>query len=377
MKPQAQAKSKNNDLVKRILNLPPTLDLLIAFPLAAYAGYVLHAGEGPRMFGFMAIAAAFCFAGLGVNAVLRNIRELKVLEQYSQPGLVTQLDEAKFERILRALYTTRGYMIEEPGDHHEDPAYDFILIRAKERLLVRTRDWVEDKVPISTLKKVWNAKRPVKATGIVIATNGEFAEDAVEWGRRQSIEMLTGRDIEAAVLAEVADGQQNDKAGKKKPPTPTPSNSMPQPVAAPVQLTAAPVPPPPQFIFLDFAAIENGTEQLGGLLDKHPSYQIVATTGKDRPLEDLKAQLSGYGDRLCGKTPDMPQYGTSARYYEIVHYLANSANGSNAKWIALDTQANAFPEGCAELVPISHMHGLDQQALADLDSRMRIVGNRK
>jgi len=376
MKPQAHAKSKNNDLVKRILNLPPTLDLLIAFPLAAYAGYVLHAGEGPRMFGFMAIAAAFCFAGLGVNAVLRNMRELKVLEQYSRPGLVTQLDEAKFERILRALYTTRGYMIEEPGDHHEDPAYDFILIRAKERLLVRTRDWVEDKVPISTLKKVWNAKRPVKATGIVIATNGEFAEDAVEWGRRQNIEMLTGRDIEAAVLAEVADGQQNDMAGKKKPPTSPPSNSMPQQVAVPVQLTAAPVPPPPQFIFLDFAAIEKGTEQLGGLLDKHPGYQIVATTGKDRPLEDMKAQLSGYGDRLCGKTPDMPQYGTSARYYEIVHYLANSANGRNAKWIALDTQANAFPEGCAELVPISRMHGLDQQVLADLESRMRIVDRR-
>ena len=376
MKPQAHAKSKNNDLVKRILNLPPTLDLLIAFPLAAYAGYVLHAGEGPRMFGFMAIAAAFCFAGLGVNAVLRNMRELKVLEQYSRPGLVTQLDEAKFERILRALYTTRGYMIEEPGDHHEDPAYDFILIRAKERLLVRTRDWVEDKVPLSTLKKVWNAKRPVKATGIVIATNGEFAEDAVEWGRRQNIEMLTGRDIEAAVLAEVADGQQNDMAGKKKPPTSPPSNSMPQQVAVPVQLTAAPVPPPPQFIFLDFAAIEKGTEQLGGLLDKHPGYQIVATTGKDRPLEDMKAQLSGYGDRLCGKTPDMPQYGTSARYYEIVHYLANSANGRNAKWIALDTQANAFPEGCAELVPISRMHGLDQQVLADLESRMRIVDRR-
>jgi len=376
MKPQAHAKSKNNDLVKRILNLPPTLDLLIAFPLAAYAGYVLHAGEGPRMFGFMAIAAAFCFAGLGVNAVLRNMRELKVLEQYSRPGLVTQLDEAKFERILRALYTTRGYMIEEPGDHHEDPAYDFILIRAKERLLVRTRDWVEDKVPLSTLKKVWNAKRPVKATGIVIATNGEFAEDAVEWGRRQNIEMLTGRDIEAAVLAEVADGQQNDMAGKKKPPTSPPSNSMPQQVAVPVQLTAAPVPPPPQFIFLDFAAIEKGTEQLGGLLDKHPGYQIVATTGKDRPLEDMKAQLSGYGDRLCGKTPDMPEYGTSARYYEIVHYLANSANGRNAKWIALDTQANAFPEGCAELVPISRMHGLDQQVLADLESRMRIVDRR-
>ncbi len=216
MKPQA--KPKNNDLLKRVANLPPMLDLLIAFPLAGYAGYVLHAGDGSRMFGFMAIAAAFCFAGLGINAVMRNMRELKVLEQYSQPGLITKLDEPKFERMLRALYTTRGYMIEEPGEHQEDPGYDFILSRAKERILVRTRDWVEDKVPLSTLKKVWNAKRPVKANGIIIVTNGAFAEDALEWGRRQNVEMLTGKDIEAAVLAEVSGGQEGGtgKASKKE-----------------------------------------------------------------------------------------------------------------------------------------------------------------
>lgn len=378
MKPQS--KPKNNDLLKRITNLPPTLDLLIAFPLAGYAGYVLHAGDGSRMFGFMAIAAAFCFAGLGINAVMRNMRELKVLEQYSQPGLITKLDEPKFERMLRALYTTRGYMIEEPGEHQEDPGYDFILSRAKERILVRTRDWVEDKVPLSTLKKVWNAKRPVKANGIIIVTNGVFAEDALEWGGRQNVEMLTGKDIEAAVLAEVSGGQ-DVKAGKaskkdapaRQPPTvPLPRTSP----VAPIPPATPSGPPPPQFIFLDFATIEKGAGPLGDLLSKHPGFQIVATTGKERPLDDLKTQLSGYGDRLCGKTPDMPEYGASARYYEIVHYLANSQNGRNAKWIALDTQPNAFPEGCAELVLVSRAHGLDQQAINNIEGRMALVERR-
>lgn len=378
MKPQT--KPKNNDLLKRVANLPPTLDLLIAFPLAGYAGYVLHAGDGSRMFGFMAIAAAFCFAGLGVNAVMRNMRELKVLEQYSQPGLITKLDEPKFERMLRALYTTRGYMIEEPGEHQEDPGYDFILSRAKERILVRTRDWVEDKVTLSTLKKVWNAKRPVKANGIIIVTNGIFAEDALEWGGRQNVEMLTGKDIEAAVLAEVSGGQEGKtgKSGKKEAPAhQTPTAQFPTAApAAPVQPGIPSGPPSPQFIFLDFAAVQKGTEHLIDLMAKHPDCQLVATTGKDRPLEDLKAQLSGCGDRLCGKTPDMPEYGTSARYYEIVHFLANSQNGRNARWIALDTQPNAFPEGCAELVLVSRTHGLDQHAINNIEGRMALVERR-
>ena len=67
----------------------------------------------------------------------------------------------------------------------------------------------------------------------------------------------------------------------------------------------------------------------------------------------------------------MPQYGASARYYEIIHYLAGRPEGRNAKWVALDSDPRAFPEGCTELVLANPAHGLDDQALTSLDAKLR------
>lgn len=370
MKPQA--KPKNNDFAKRIANLPPALDLIIAFPLAAYAGYILHSGEGSRGAGFMAIAVAFAFAGLGLNSVMRNMRELKILEQYSEPGLIRQLDEAKFERMLRAYYTTLGFMIEEPRDHGDDHDYDFILVKGKDRLLVRTRDWVEDKVPLGTLKKCWNAKRPVKATGIVIFTNGVFAEDALDWGSRQNIQMMNGQDIESAVLKEI-NGTEAKEAGQKKEWRLPKLGQEKAPVSPPPAPTVG---SEPHHLFIDLNVMGKGGNLLQDLLKRHPKYGIVFTTRKDTPEDELKSMFPEVNDRFTGKTPDMPQYGASARYYEIVNFLAGLPLGHNAKWIALDQDPRAFPEGCDELVLASPHHGIDDRTIAALEDRMKILERR-
>jgi len=357
----SNAAAKKNDFIKRLLNFPATLDLIIALPLCLYAIYSI--ADGMRGTGLMLCAISFCFAGLGINAAIRKMRELKILEQYSSPGTIRKLDESRFERILRAYYMTTGFMIEEPelGTSHE---YDFILVKAKDRLLVRDRDWMEDVVSLETLKKVWYSKRPVKATGVVIFTNGKFVDDALDWGRKQNIEMMTGHDFEEAVrkivgapavLTKQSELSETNQEGVQGQPVETVSQAM------------------PYFIFLDLNVIDKGIDLLRELLKRYPAYSIVVTTKRDIPEHEIAEMLDGMD--FEGKTPELPQYGASARYYEIVNFLAGRELGHNAKWIAIDQDPRAFPEGCDELVLVSPHQGINEKIIIVLEEKMKKISS--
>lgn len=348
------------ETLSKLAALPAGLDLAIAFPLAAYAAYVLHVGGGPKYIGFMGLLAAFVFAGLGINSVLRSMRSLKLMERYAKAGGIVVLDESTFEKVLQAYYSTRGYFVEEAKGDPSDRAYDLIASQKKERLLLRTRDWVEDKVPLDAVRRLHGAKRLSKATGSVIFTAGRFEKDALEWGQKQGVDMVVGEKIESEIIAAAG--------GVAASPTPegTAKASASADSAQVVLKEDIPV-----IIFLDIVAIEKGAPKLCAFLESNPGWKLVATTGKDKSQDELDALLSGCGDRLIGKTTNLPQFGTTARYFEILGYLAQSPGGPGAHWVALDTEPAAFPEGCIELLPVSRGIGVTDETLAELEKRLK------
>lgn len=332
------------DLVRKLLALPPSADLLMASATAGYA-LVDVSMNGRSFFTLLLIMLSLIFACLGIVAVIAKMRESGYLEDVAEKDFA-ELNIAQARRIFLACARAEGYSLVSEA---QGAPFDAVFSRKKEMLLVRWSDWDDKRINLDTIKHLYKALGHFKNCSGMMVSRAKMDQDTASWAIKNGIEICNAEHLKRKVYAVL--GEPLDQAAGT-PPDQT------QDVQEPETSTSS---LPSSVLFLDFRLLDGKpTDTFERLLSSLPDSVIVSSTLHDTPLEELRSMLPASAHRLIGKTPKLEHFGQTARYYEIVEFLRGAFEGERVKWCAIDSEPKTFPAGCSELVPANINHGLDE-----------------
>lgn len=320
-------------MLARLLALPAATDTVIAVGGLAFAGYAHFVDRSP-IESMIGLCTAAAFALLASFALVREIRLVRVLETHRGVDLDKQ-DRYDIEHLAIALFRVRGFKVDVCKDPVQGRAADLQLRRGRSVTLLRLRDWDDDQVGLGAVRALRAAVAESGASGGTLLHRRAFSSEALEFGRAKGLKLWLCADLLALV---------NETLGEQ------PSEVAPKNTSA-VSSGRAPAPPvrPRQILFLDLRML-NHADGLAEWLMTHPTVELVATTEREDALSKVAAFNPFLSNRLSGTTPEVP-VGSSQRYFEIQAYLSqNNLHGDMVRWLAVDTQANAFPCATPELL---------------------------
>jgi hypothetical protein len=354
----------------KLTSLPATIDLFVAVFLAGYSAFAIFV-DGAKFVGLVALLVALFFAGLGLNAVLKEMKSTKSLERIRSLDQLLDLDLYEAEALVTAIYSLRGYtVISADEDDRKQEDVDLIASKGKkDKVLIRCRDGEGKTVPLETVKKLKAAVTGLAATSAVIYTTGKFANDAVEFGTTKGIELLSGPAI-LCKIGELTGASFDAGALPVGGHAPTP-DSVVSPYGTSYKEDLG---KPSKIIFVDPAAVQGGADIFAQVLAKHTDYQLVVSTNRDSGEDALRTALPDFAARVIGQTPTLNMPGMT-RYLEIRRYLEDSA-APGAIWAALDTCPQLFPEATIELIALSKERGFTHGAAARLSDALRVAEHR-
>lgn len=332
--------------LKKLLDLPPAADLVLAALLGGYGLMAIYI-EGARFVGILCLVSAVAFALLGIAATQREMKSYKVIANASSPEALRSLTTAQFEQYLIALFSLQGYQVRSGiNEFHRQDDADLIAIRRKQTTIVQYNHWDEEVVEVRALQSLHKAASALRAAEAIAITLGRFSREANDWGRRKGLHLMTMREVleMAATCTEGTHEQKDDAPAAAGGPTS-------EPFAATT---------PTQLLFVDFAGVPQAAQHVIALLEKHPEYRVVASTlppGKSIP--SLAAQMRASGERLIDAMPAASQ----GRFFAIQRYLLTTPDGHDSPWVALDSEAHHFPEGCTNVVAVNRAFGVDAGVL--------------
>lgn len=352
-----------DDLLRKLTSLPPTIDLLIAGSAAVYALVAIFV-DNQRVVGLGAMLIALLFAVFGIISLSREMKLSKVVAQCSLSETLMNMQNKQFESYVITLFNLAGYNVRLAIDeiHRADDA-DLIAERKKEIVLIQYNHFDDDGLDMRSVQSLFKAGAALRATQCIAITFGRIAPEVANWSARKGIRILGMKEV--LEYAETLTGSSSPQ-----------ELSTPPEVVAEIAHEVTDIQNSTRrYLFVDFDGIAGGLSQLTDLLEHHPAYELVASKlPEGSSLDELRAKLTSCSDRIHGFLGDQT---TTGRYFQIQHYLANTKEGKQATWLALDAEPRQFPEGCSELVAINKAFGFDHSASQRLIEAMLLVDRRE
>lgn len=352
--------------LKKLARVPPPSAFAVATVAAVYAYFAAGAQDATKLFGLASLLVACGFAGLGINAVLRDMRLLRIIEAEANESRLRAMNHAGFERFLRALLQAHGYQVEPvPIDTLRNDDADLIARRKKEVMLVQLRFWDNDRISLRQVQSLYRASTILNGTCCMAVTLGRFDHEAKQWAERRGVQLvdLPGLMQLAATVLEVPP----ESLIKNEDETPD--------VAEEVRHERVEVARGlHRYLFIDFDAIKSGYPLLCDLIEAHPAFLVVASTvPHEETVDDIRDRLGECGGRLVGVLPPSPL----GRYFAVMNYLDSLPEGKHTPWLAVDADPRGFPEGSIELVAVNLAFGFDDSAGHRLREAMVMIDKRQ
>jgi YVTN family beta-propeller protein len=136
-------------------------------------------------------------------------------------GWLRALGWREFEELIGRAYQFQGYEVLSTA-HGADGGIDLILTRGTERIFVQCKHWNTNQVGVKIVRELFGVVAAHGATWGIVATSGNFTEEAEEFARQARITLLNG----PAVAQLIALGQASE-------PTDGPPSNQSSPVPAP------------------------------------------------------------------------------------------------------------------------------------------------
>lgn len=346
-------KNPVDDLLARIVNLPAGLNVLVAAAAAGFSFVSAYVNKAPFV-SLISAMVALSFAFLAVNAILREVRWINYLSANASPEILSAMNRKEFELFLTILFRLTGYNIRSAVNalHRQDDA-DWILTRKKETLLLQFNHFDEDSIGMQALQSLQKATMIFQASGAIAITTGHFLPEAKQWGNRKGLRLMT-----TDHLVEMA------KQFMDTPSSLGVSHHASAQEACGSELKTRP--PSECVLFVDFSGVSSGLKALNNLIETYPSTRLVATTLPAGTR--IETHSADTGLTLVGVTEPHP----SGRYYSIQRFLAHCPSGKLTPWVALDSEPQQFPSGCAELVVVNPSFGLNPSAMDRLEQALSL-----
>ena len=182
-------------LIHKLTALPPAMDLMIAAIIGGYSLVAIFI-DNSKFIGLACVLMALIFALLGINAVLREMKAVKLLESSSEPELLRAMKRRQVEQYLSALFSLEGYRVRSAiGELDRADDADLIATKKDQSLLIQFNHFDEEVLDIKPIQSLQKAATAYQAAGCIAITFGQFSENAIDWARRKEVNLFDVEDV--------------------------------------------------------------------------------------------------------------------------------------------------------------------------------------
>ncbi|MBS4019874.1 MAG: restriction endonuclease [Dechloromonas sp.] len=330
--------------------------------MCAAALYAMGGAMEQALSGVLALAS-LVLGGFAMWRLNVEIRTLRMLELNATPERLSNMSHGDFVAFVHHLFRSQGYLLfDAPYALRQRGMADFVAQKKRTKVLVQLGHWDDNHVDLREIQALFNTASTLNGiTKICVVSLGAFAADTAQWCARRGVELLGIRQLleMAAVVLEQDTVQQVASSGNV--------DEVREEFQHEISDLAH---GQRRFLFVDFAGMSDGYEQLERVMIEHPAYDLIATTmPADLDLAAIASRMPMVAARLRG---ELPQHG-NGRYFDILSFLDNRPGGRQTPWAVLESQPRLFPEGCTELVAINPDIPFDHHAATRLTDALLAI----
>lgn len=101
-----------------------------------------------------------------------------------------EIDWFQFEKLVAALYRTRGYAVTRRGGAHPDGGVDLVVVKAGETTVVQCKHWQNALVKPDKVRELIGAQTIERAQRSVLVTLRGYTTAALQLAREQRVELI-------------------------------------------------------------------------------------------------------------------------------------------------------------------------------------------
>ncbi len=155
------------------------------------------AGAAPSIAGLFAII----LIGIALISAFHSWRKGELLESQTSVKSIKNLSWIEFEHLVSEAYKRKGYSIIENLGAGADGGVDLVLIKDVEKILVQCKNWRSSKVGVPIVREMLGLVTAEKASKGVVVCSGAFTSDAIQFARKNGIQLVGGSELTRMISA--------------------------------------------------------------------------------------------------------------------------------------------------------------------------------
>lgn len=165
---------------------------LLTFAVPLYFSSSRYAAH----FGIVAKNNASLVAGffllIGALSFIRSLFIKRKFNGLANIEHVRRLPWRQFESIVGEAFRRRGYAVTENAVDGPDGGIDLVLRKDNEKFYVQCKQWKQTRVGVKPIRELYGVITAGEAAGGFFVASGEYTEDARNFARKSSIELIDG-----------------------------------------------------------------------------------------------------------------------------------------------------------------------------------------
>jgi restriction system protein len=149
-------------------------------------------------------AIFFCF--IGGLAWFNVKRKAKLVDRQADINSIRSLSWKQFEELLGEIGRRKGYQVIENFGGGADGGVDVRFKKDGKLVLVQCKNWKAQKVNVKVVRELYGVMAAEGAHGGLVVTAGTYTQDALDFAKDKSIDLIGGQKLEKMV-AEVRRGE--------------------------------------------------------------------------------------------------------------------------------------------------------------------------
>ena len=143
-----------------------------------------------------------------------RIQRTRLYEAQATNPKLTALNWRQFELLVGEWFRRQGYIVEETGGGGSDGGVDLVVRKGGGRELVQCKHWKRRSVDVATAREMWGLLQHHNADAVWIVCGGRFTADAASFAAGKPIRLVSGRDLESALIRNSSKTSSEPEDGK-------------------------------------------------------------------------------------------------------------------------------------------------------------------
>jgi HJR/Mrr/RecB family endonuclease len=149
---------------------------------------------------YLVIAFTFLISIVLLRIYLFKRNRKGLIKNVTKNETLSGMKWDKFEHFVSQFYKENGYRVTEYGGNQADGGIDLVVAKGKEKKIVQVKYYnPKNKISVSLIREmlgVFNSeKEQMKLTGVAIVTSSSFTKPAIEFGKKNNVELISGIQI--------------------------------------------------------------------------------------------------------------------------------------------------------------------------------------